>query len=202
MKLCGLKEEVRDVFLVGCFTGQRFSDYSRIDSTCLDVTAKGTKVLRLIQIKTGKAVVIPILDTRLVSILEKYDYDLPNIVDVVFNRYIKEICRELSESVPSLAEYLPTILTKKEKEAERDGKATFERDKQGRVIKHRYELVMSHTARRTCITLMHLSRKYTIPQMMSVSGHTKTETFFRYLKQSLDDDADSVAEAAGKDGLF
>lgn len=201
MKLTGLKEKIRDVFLIGCYTGQRFSDYSRINSSCMGYTAKGTKVLRLVQVKTQKKVVIPIIDEKIVSLLEKYNYNVPNIVDVVFNRYIKEICKTLSKTMPSLAEEIPTIITKKEKEAEKAGRISFKRDQQGRVLKYKWELVMSHTARRTCITLMHLSCKYTIPQMMSVSGHTKEETFFKYLKQSLDDDADSVAEAA-QDGLF
>jgi len=201
MELHGLKEQVRDLFLIGCFCGQRFSDYKRIDSSCIGTTAKGTSVIRLVQVKTGKLVVVPIVDEHLVSLLEKYNYDVPQVVDVVFNRYIKIICKDLSATVPSLAEYVPTILTKKEKEAEKAGAMSFERDKQGRVIKHRYELVMSHTARRTCITLMSLSGKFTIKQMMSVSGHTKTETFFRYMKQSEEDAADNVAESA-QDGLF
>lgn len=201
MKLDGLKEQVRDLFLIGCFCGQRFSDYKRIDSSCIGTTAKGTRVIRLVQVKTGKLVVVPIVDERLVSLLEKYGYDVPQVADVVFNRYIKMICGDLSATVPTLADYVPTILTKKEREAEEAGTATFERDKQGRVIKHRYELVMSHTARRTCITLMSLSGKFTIKQMMSVSGHTKTETFFRYMKQSEEDAADNVVETA-QDGLF
>lgn len=202
MELTGLKEQVRDLFLIGCYTGQRFSDYSAITKECVGTTAKGVPVLRLTQVKTGKSVVIPILNEKLVSLLEKYDYTVPEVVDVVFNRYIKQICKQLSDSIPSLATLVPTLLTKTEKEAEEAGRMTFERDSKGRVIKPRYQLVMSHTARRTCITLMHLSGKYTVPQMMSVSGHTKPETFFKYLKQSGDDDANSVADAAGEDGLF
>lgn len=206
MELSGLKEQVRDLFLIGCYTGQRFSDYSSITKDCVGTTAKGVPVLRLIQQKTGKAVVIPILNDKLVALLEKYDYNVPDVIDVVFNRYIKDICRKLSETVPTLAETVPTLLTKKEKEMEeeaaKEGKTIFERDSMGRAVKPRYNMVMSHTARRTCITLMHLSGKYTVPQMMSVSGHTKPETFFNYLKQNGDDDANSVADAAGEDGLF
>lgn len=202
MKLSGLKEQVRDLFLIGCYTGQRFSDYSAITKDCVGTTGKGVPVLRLTQVKTGESVAIPILNDKLVSLLEKYDYTVPEVVDVVFNRYIKSICKQLSESVTSLATLVPTLLTKTEREAEKAGRMTFERDSKGRVIKPRYQLIMSHTARRTCITLMHLSGKYTILQMMSVSGHTKPETFSKYLKQSDDDDANSVADAAGEDGLF
>lgn len=202
MELQGSKEVVRDLFLIGCFTGQRFSDYSKIDKSCVGETAKGTKVLRLVQKKTQKKVAIPITDERLISLLEKYDYTVPEVIDVIFNRYIKQVGKKLAETVPSLNSNVITVLTKTERAAEEAGRMEFRRDEQDRVIKYRWQLITSHTARRTCITLMHLSGKYTVPQMMSVSGHTKTETFFKYLKQSLDDDADSVAMAAGEDGLF
>ena len=88
-----------------------------------------------------------------------------------------------------------------EAKAKKKRKSLFEYDEKGHPIKERWELIASHTARRTCITNMYLSRKYTIPQMMSVSGHKKEEMFKQYVKLSLDEYADSVASAAG-DGLF
>lgn len=202
MELGGSLERARDLFLIGCFTGQRFSDYNNIDSSCIGETAKGTLVLRLSQRKTHKRVVIPILDSRLISLLEKYGYNPPRMDDSNFARNLKKIGRKLAETVPSLAVDVVTNITKKERDAEEAGRMVLRRDGQGRMIKYRWELITSHTARRTCITLMHLSGKYTIPQMMAVSGHTRVENFFRYLKQSLDDDADSVAKSAGEDGLF
>ena len=49
MPLSGKQEEVRDIFLVGCYTCQRVSDYNDIDKDCFTTTAKGTPVIRLIQ---------------------------------------------------------------------------------------------------------------------------------------------------------
>ncbi len=46
-----------------------------------------------------------------------------------------------------------------------------ETDLNGNVIVPRYECVTSHTARRTGITNMYLSHKFTILQMMHVRGH-------------------------------
>lgn len=205
MELSGLEEQVRDVFLIGCYTAQRFSDYSRIDEHCIGTTAKGTKVIRLTQKKTKTTVIIPILDPRLENLLKKYDYNVPNLNDVVFNRYIKEICHRLSETVPSLATMERTILNKKEvareKEEWKKGIKLFEYDKQGFPIKARWELVSSHTARRTAITNMFLSGNYTKAQMMYVSGHQKEKTFNDYIKLSLDELADNVASAA-VGGLF
>ena len=205
MELDGLEEKVRDVFLVGCYTAQRFSDYCRIDKHCIDKTPKGTKVIKLQQVKTKADVVIPILDSKLEILLKKYNYNLPCLNDVVFNRYIKEICHKLSKTTPSLATKERTKLNKKElfreQEARKNQKELFEYEERGFPIKQRWELVSSHTARRTAITNMFLSRKYTISQMMFVSGHKKEKTFYNYIKLSLEEYADNIASAS-TDGLF
>lgn len=205
MELTGYDEVVRDVFLIGCYTAQRFSDYARIDSSCIGTTAKGTKVIRLVQKKTKNNVVIPILAPELETLLEKYDYNVPRIIDVSLNRSIKKICQKLAETVPSLNEKIRTRLSKSErimeKNAKERGEILFEYDRDGHVLKPKYQLVMSHTARRTCITLMYLSKSYTTAQMMTVSGHKKETTFRGYIKLSLDEFADDVASVS-VDGLF
>ena len=48
---------------------------------------------------------------------------------------------------------------------------------------------------------MYLSGKFSTRQIMSVSGHKKEETFLKYIRLSLDEKADDVADAAS-DGLF
>ena len=134
---------------------------------------------------------------RLEALLKKYDYNVPEMLDQSLNRTIKEICKRLSETVPSLGKKERTVLNLKE----RRGVELYEYDEQGCPIRPRWELVASHTARRSCITNMYLSKKFSVQQMMSVSGH-KTETmFYKYVKLSLDEYADSVASAA-VDGLF
>ena len=205
MPLTGFEEQVSDVFQIGCFTGLRYSDYSRIEKENIGHTHKGTKVIRLKQEKTGGLVVIPIMDDRLEALLKKYDYKVPRIWDQNLNRTIKEICKKLSETVPSLRKKERTILTLKERmaeaEARKNGKELYEYDEQGYPLKERWQLVSSHTARRSCITNMYLSGKYTIQQMMSVSGHKTEAQFLKYVKLSLDEYADCVASAAA-DGLF
>ena len=79
-----------------------------------------------------------------------------------------------------------------EKKAKKDKIKLFEYDCKGFVIKPRWQLVSSHTARRTAITNMVLSKKWTDRQMMEVSGHKKYETFNKYVKLSLDDIADEI----------
>ena len=210
MELSGTEEQVRDVFLIGCFLGQRVSDYGRIRPEWFDTTRNGVKVIRLEQKKTGNKVCVPIIGNQLETLLKKYDYCVPKISDQEIDRSIKESCERLSASIPSLAVKERTILKKHEKQAlyenKDGGRKMFEINENGECIKPKWAMVASHTARRTCITNMYLAKKpdgsakYTLAEMMHVSGH-KTESQFRaYIKCSLDEYAEMVAAANDKDG--
>ena len=210
MELSGTEEQVRDVFLIGCFLGQRVSDYGRIKPEWFGTTRNGVKVIRLEQKKTGNKVCVPIVGNQLETLLKKYDYCVPKISDQEIDRSIKESCERLSASIPSLAVKERTILKKHEKQAlyenKDGGRKMFEINESGECIKPKWAMVASHTARRTCITNMYLARKpdgsskYTLAEMMHVSGH-KTESQFRaYIKCSLDEYAEMVAAANDKDG--
>ena len=190
MPLTGKQDEVRDIFLVGCYTCQRVSDYNDIDKDCFTTTAKGTPVIRLVQKKTRNEVKIPIMNPNLRAICEKYAYNLPSVVDVILNRYIKDILKRLSETVPSLGKMVTTKLTMKQKKLEEDGKLIVERNDKGEVIMPRYNCVTTHTARRSGITNMYLTHKYNIVQMMHVSGHKTQKTFMDYIKLSSEELAD------------
>ena len=210
MELSGTEEQVRDVFLIGCFLGQRVSDYGRIEPEWFGTTRNGVKVIRLEQTKTGSKVCVPIVGRQLETLLKKYDYCVPKISDQEIDRAIKDICERLSLSIPSLTIKHKTILKKHEKIAlytnKDGGRKLFEINERGECIKTKWAMVASHTARRTCITNMYLARKpdgsskYTLAEMMHVSGH-KTESQFRaYIKCSLDEFAEMVAAANDKDG--
>ena len=202
--LSSKKEEVRDIFLVGCYTCQRVSDYSNISKECFTTTAKGTPVIRLTQKKTRTDVKIPIMNQNLKSICEKYNYNLPVVVDVIINRYIKDILKDLSATVPSLAIEIPTKLTMKQKQLVEKGELKVSYNGKGEIIVPRYNCVTTHTARRSGITNMYLSHKYTILQMMHVSGHKTQKTFMDYIKLSSDEIADEIAAIAneGKSEIF
>ena len=192
MPLSGKQDEVRDIFLVGCYTCQRVSDYNDIDKDCFTTTAKGTPVIRLIQKKTRNEVKIPIMNPNLKAICEKYSYNLPSVVDVILNRYIKDILKKLSETTPSLGKKVTTKLTMKQKQLEENDKLVVERNEKGEVIMPRYNCVTTHTARRSGITNMYLTHKYTIIQMMHVSGHKTQKTFMDYIKLSSDEIANGT----------
>lgn len=206
-----MKDKVRDLFLIGVYTCQRVSDYNNLSALNFCTTARGTKVIRLTQEKTDNAVVVPILNDNLQAIAEKYDYHFPRVCDVIINRYIKEIAKELSKTVPSLAESVRTILTLPERRAEEEGRLHFERDEAGNVIRPRYELVCTHTARRSGITNLYKSRLFSTLQLMSISGHKSERNFFLYVRESSDELADEIAgimeaaktkAVASNEGLF
>ena len=214
MELCGTDELVRDIFLIGCYIGQRVSDYGRIEPEWFDTTRNGVKVIRIKQKKTGHDVCVPILGNQLKTLLEKYDYRVPKISEAEMNRRIKDICERLSVSIPSLAEKEKTTLKKHEKNAlytnKDGGRKLFEINEKGECIKPKWAMVASHTARRTCITNMYLAKKadgspkYTLAQRMSVSGHKTESQYVNYIKCSLDEYAEMVAAAneIGGDNLF
>jgi len=189
-----LKDKVRDVFLCGCYMGQRISDYGRISPEMFRKTANGYDVVSLTQVKTGTTVTIPVLSQYLTIIFKKYDYQLPRVCDQVLNRYIKEILRELSQTVPSLAERSITLLTMKEREAEAAGKMKFERDAKGNVWRPKWEMVSSHTARRTCITNLYITGLFDDRTIMAISGHKSQESFEGYICLSSEMIAERIAQ--------
>lgn len=95
-KICGIwlrprtrkkLEMTRDLFMVGCMTGQRFSDYRRINDKMI-VRIGGYKFVSLKQKKTGTEVLIPVND-YIVKTLENYGGVMPNVELVTFNRNIR-----------------------------------------------------------------------------------------------------------------
>lgn len=204
MPLSGLKDQVRDVFLVGCYTCQRVSDYTNLSPDCFTTTSKGTKIIRFVQQKTRTEVMIPIMSNNLQSICEKYNYRIPKIVDQIINRYIKDILTELSKTVPTLAKKVPTVLTMKQRKKMEDGEAVYEKNSKGQYVVTRANSVTTHTARRSGITNMYLSHKFSIVQMMHVSGHKTQKTFMDYIKLSSEEIADEIDAivAASKGDIF
>ncbi|MFV0162933.1 site-specific integrase [Empedobacter falsenii] len=81
-------EQVRDLFLVACYTGQRFSDLNKINqSNIID-----DEYIAIRQQKTNEQLTLPLLKV-VKTILVKYSYRLPKISNVKFNEYIKEVAQ-------------------------------------------------------------------------------------------------------------
>jgi site-specific recombinase XerD len=165
-----VEEHVRDVFVIGCFTAMRFSDYST-----LDVNSIRNNRLEFVQQKTGAKVTIPIHPT-VRQILEKYNYSLPEVPpNNEFNRIIKLV----GERLPSL--HVPFIK-----------QITYKRErKQVKMMK--YEFLQTHTARRSFCSNEYL--RGTDPMViMAMSGHSSHKSFMRYIKVTNEQFADKLEQ--------
>lgn len=165
-----VEENVRDVFVIGCFTAMRFSDYST-----LDVKSIRNNRLEFVQQKTGAKVTIPIHPT-VQKILEKYNYALPEVPpNNEFNRIIKLV----GERLPSLhVLFIKQITYKRER-------------KQVKMLK--YEFLQTHTARRSFCSNEYL--RGTDPLViMAMSGHSSHKSFMRYIKVSNEQFADKLEQ--------
>lgn len=173
LTLTGTMEKYRDVFLIGCYVAQRYSDYSRISPEHIQTTSNGNKVIDLIQVKTKQRVLIPFLFPELDILLQKYKYKVPKTVEQPFNRALKKI-GELAKINNDI------VLT------ENIGGETKER------LVKKYEIITSHTARRTGATNLALLG-YSSLQVMKITGHTTEESYLDYIKFSLEENADKMA---------
>ena len=172
-----IHEYVRDVFVIGCFTGMRFSDYSVIDPTSIR-----NNRLEIVQKKTGNKVTIPI-HPEVVKILEKYNYLLPQVPpNNEFNRIIKIV----GEKLPSLH----TPFTKQ---------ITYGRELK-ELVALKYTYLQTHTARRSFCSNEYL--KGTDPMIiMAISGHKSHKSFIRYIKVSGDEFAAKLEKIWAERGI-
>lgn len=158
-------ERVRDLFVFGCSTGMRISNYSKVKRN--DIEDGYIKVTD--QKNNDKQLRIPLNDFSL-SILEKYDYKLPSISTQKFNVYIKEVFEAM--------EYTHDV-----KKTTRIGNKIVEVD-----IPFK-DRISSHTARRTFITIMK-NKKVPDKVIMEFTGHKSLEVFNKYYKPNDDDRKD------------
>lgn len=150
-------DKVRDLFLVGAWTGLRFSDFTRITN---DNISNG--FIHIEQQKTGKSVSIP-LHPIVLEIWNKYNQSMPRTIsNQKFNDYIKEVCQ-----LAGIEDYEHKAITK-------GGVRQSQRFK-------KWELVSSHTARRSFATNLFLSG-FPALSIMQITGHKTEAAFMKYIK--------------------
>lgn len=159
--LSRLHEVARDIFMVGVYTAQRVSDYNNIARENIVQGPDGDIVIRVRQKKTGTWVTVPVKE-ELRQILVKYDYKLPRVAEQSINSYIKEVAK--------VAGIDDTVMV----ETTVGGVASMQ-------MKPKYELVHTHTARRTGATLMYLAGM-DVFNICSVTGHSSIAMLKKYIK--------------------
>jgi site-specific recombinase XerC len=165
LELDEVKSYYRDLFLIGVYSGQRFSDYKRFDRTYIE----GKNIVIRAK-KTGQFSYIP-LSRKLKRLLDKYEWSLHTISQQKFNDHIHEICR--------IAGFTEIV-----------NRDRFFGNKKVTEKIPRFKLIASHTARRTFITLSE-QRGVSHSQIMKVTGIKSLKTLQNYIK--FDKDQLSVA---------
>ena len=164
-------DRVRDLFIIGCYTGLRFSDLSQIRPE--NFIKNGTQ-LKIKTVKTGETVVIPI-HWAIKEILNKYNGQIPRSVS---NQKMNEYLKDLGGK----AELNDKIILNKTQGGERISQT-----------KNKCQLITVHTARRSFATNMFLAGVPTI-SIMKITGHITERAFMKYIKISQEQNADKLSE--------
>jgi integrase len=159
----------RDMFVLGCLTGLRISDYS---------TLAGADYRNgLLYKKTNKKdtwVVIPLREEAKTVFSRTFATATPYISHAVFNKYIKEIGKLAG---------ITEAITFSYKKGNKDITLT----------KPKCEWITSHTCRRSFCTNEYLAGT-DINLIMKISAHKTHKDFFRYIKVTQEEAARKVQE--------
>lgn len=147
---------VRDCFCFASFTGLRYSDLDKVNRKNIK-----DEFLRITMQKTKGTISVPLSDYA-IDILIRNDYKLNVISNQKYNKYLKEL-----GEVCGLYETIEQTKMK--------GNSTVQ------YTKNKFELISSHTARRTFITLS-LEKGMRPETVMEIVGHKDFKTMQNYIK--------------------
>lgn len=153
-------DRTRDLLLIGCHTGLRFSDFTRITPGHI-ITQQGVRLIQLTAGKTDGTVVIPLHPT-LDKVLSKYGYHAPKISNQKLNLFLKELAK--------LAGFTNEIVLK-----EATGGRVRERTVQ------KWEVVSTHTCRRSFASNYYHKYPEMINEIRAITGHTTERQFRAYI---------------------
>jgi site-specific recombinase XerD len=162
-------ENTRDLFVLGCATGLRFSDLSGINIENI----KGY-MLEITPVKTETKIYIPLSEMAM-QIIHKYDYVLPKpISNQNFNLLLKEIGKLAQINTP-----IPVF--KKVGKLRTDSAIP------------KYEKITSHTARRSFATNCYMDEIPPI-EIMKMTGHKTEAAFLKYIRITQEQAAKKLAK--------
>jgi integrase len=163
-------DKVRDLFIIGCYTGLRFSDLIQLrDKNLIDNKTKA----KIKTEKTGEVVIIP-LHRYIKEILIKHEGVPPTVIS---NQKMNDYLKELGEKA-QIEDHVLITSTK-------GGKKHSESFK-------KFELISSHTARRSFATNAYLNGVPTL-SIMKITGHKTEMAFLTYIKMSQEDNAKKLS---------
>lgn len=161
-------DNVRDLFIVGVWTGLRISDLKRIND--FDFSNDRLKILSTE--KNNSSVEIPI-HTQLKFILKKRKGVLPEISEQKFNKYVKELCELAGINEVTLGSI-------KDPNTNRKVRGYYPK----------YKLISSHTCRRSFISNHY--GKIDDKTLMTISTHKSVSQFLKYVKTTTSEHANKL----------
>lgn len=171
LPLKGYHDRARDLFIIGCCTALRYSDFTQIKPENI----KGDFIYVTTQ-KTTERVIVPI-HWMVKQLLNKYNNNLPKAIS---NQKLNDYLKLIGEKAG-----INDIVTKTRTEGGKKITRTF----------HKYELITTHTARRSAATNMYKSGVPTIA-IMKITGHKTEAAFLKYIKISKEENAQMLASHA------
>jgi site-specific recombinase XerD len=151
-------DNVRYAFLIGCYTGLRYSDFSLLTLDHM----KGDYIEIKPQ-KTNTWITIPI-HKELIKLLKEHNGILPKSLS---NSDINSLLKDLGKLMDSLQSMEYVSITK--------GGMKIEESY------HKWELLTSHTARRSFATNEYIAGAKPLT-IMAITGHKTEKSFLKYLK--------------------
>ncbi len=160
-------EQHRNLFVLGCYTGLRFSDFSIIRTE--DIR---DNMLYKKQEKSNHWVIIPLRSYAESILKNKFKNGIPKISNTEFNDSLKFIGKLAGLNTP----------------------IKFSHKKGNRkivVCKPKYDWITSHTCRRSFCTNEFLAGT-PVELIMKISGHKSLKDFYKYIKISPEEAAEKI----------
>jgi len=152
-----LWKKVRDLFCFATFTGQRWSDIAQFrkedvrDNWWIFESQKTKETMKV----PFKGFIRPALE-----ILEKYNYELPRVIEQTFNKEIKNV-GEKAGLTNNITIY------------------RYSGSQKIAITKPKHKFMSSHMARRSCVTIL-LQRGMPPTTIMKLTGHKDLKTLMKY----------------------
>lgn len=161
--------EYRDLLVLACLTGLRFSDFSTLKPEDLQKDMLYKK-----QEKSDHWVIIPLRDEAKLIFTRQFKEKIPALTNPEFNRHIKTIGKLAG-------------ITKLIKFSYKKGNKSIT------ISKPKFDWITSHTARRSFCTNEFLAGT-PVELIMKISGHKRTKDFYKYIRITPEEAAIKIKE--------
>ncbi|WP_172827429.1 site-specific integrase [Formosa sp. Hel1_31_208] len=168
-------EKARDIFILGCETGQRISDYNNF-SNCQIIKEDDGEYIQVVQKKTRNKV---------------YCFITPVMRKIMNDRY------NGNPPKPMIEQYINACIKEVAQMAGINKRVKFERNEGGnQVVKEilKYKLISTHTARRSYSTIKYRAG-VNVHDIMPLTGHKSEREFLKYIREDGKDRASRIVQS-------